>query len=55
MGLINNNTAVSTENSVYRFDNLPETQAFGITLEPKGGSKSPTLTQLYTLGTVSAP
>ncbi len=53
MGLINESTAVSSENKVYKFDNLPETQAFGITLEPKGGSESPNLTQLYTLGTVA--
>ena len=30
------------------------TNAFGITLEPAGGSISPTLEQLYTLGTVSS-
>ena len=53
MGLINASTAISSENQVYKFENLPETQAFGITLEPKGGSESPNLTQLYTLGTVS--
>ncbi len=35
--------------------NLPnsnESQAFGITLEPAGGSETPTLEQLYVLGTV---
>lgn len=53
MGLINETTAISTENKVYKFENLPETQAFGITLEPKGGSEAPTLSQLYTLGTVA--
>ncbi|MGY5352339.1 anti-sigma factor [Wenyingzhuangia sp. IMCC45533] len=30
--------------------NQNKSEAFGITLEPKGGSKSPTLEQLYTLG-----
>ncbi|MFT5079091.1 MAG: anti-sigma-K factor RskA [Planctomycetota bacterium] len=52
MGLINAMTAISNENRVYKFENVPETQAFGITLEPKGGSESPNLSQLYTLGTV---
>ncbi len=53
MGLFNKNTAISSENQVYKFENLPETQAFGITLEPKGGSESPNLAQLYTLGAVA--
>lgn len=55
MGLINEGTAVSEENKFYKFENFPETQAFGITLEPKGGSTAPTLSQLYTLGTISTP
>ena len=29
-----------------------DAEAFGITLEPAGGSKSPTMEQLYTLGKV---
>lgn len=33
-------------------DNVPVSEAFGITLEPEGGSESPTLEQLYVLGTV---
>ncbi|MAN58398.1 MAG: anti-sigma factor [Flavobacteriaceae bacterium] len=41
------------EGGVYRFDNIPDPEAFGITLEPAGGSESPTLQQLYTLGTVA--
>ncbi|EDM44672.1 hypothetical protein SCB49_13910 [unidentified eubacterium SCB49] len=53
MGLINSGTAISDENRMYKFENLPETEAFGITLEPEGGSETPNLTQLYTLGTVS--
>jgi anti-sigma-K factor RskA len=53
MGLINATTAISNENRVYKFENVPENQAFGITLEPKGGSESPNLSQLYTLGTVA--
>jgi anti-sigma-K factor RskA len=37
---------------VYKVDNFEGVQAFGITLEPAGGSKAPTLEQLYTLGKV---
>lgn len=40
------------ENGIYRFENVPDPEAFGITLEPAGGSEGPTLSQLYTLGTV---
>jgi len=40
------------EEGIYRFDNVPDPEAFGITLEPEGGSEGPTLSQLYTLGTV---
>ncbi len=38
---------------LYRFDNIPDPEAFGITLEPAGGSEAPTLNQLYILGAVS--
>lgn len=38
---------------IYALDNPNQSQAFGITLEPEGGSESPTLEQLYTLGTVA--
>jgi anti-sigma-K factor RskA len=41
------------EQGVYRFDNIPDPEAFGITLEPAGGSESPTMQQLYTLGSVA--
>jgi anti-sigma-K factor RskA len=37
---------------VFKVDTNDSAQAFGITLEPAGGSKSPTLEQLYTLGKV---
>lgn len=37
---------------LYKFENLPGPEAFGITLEPAGGSESPSLDQLYTLGTI---
>ena len=35
---------------VFTVENANEAEAFGITLEPAGGSASPTLEQLYTLG-----
>lgn len=35
---------------IFSVDNANEAEAFGITLEPAGGSVSPTLEQLYTLG-----
>ena len=42
------------ENKIFSLPNANESQAFGITLEPEGGSKSPTMEQLYTLGMVSS-
>ena len=53
MGLLNNLTA--SAEGLYKFEDFPDAEGFGITLEPAGGSETPTLTQLYTLGTVSAP
>jgi len=41
-------------NQIFELNNPNESEAFGITLEPEGGSASPTLEQLYTLGVVSA-
>lgn len=35
---------------IFTVENANEAEAFGITLEPAGGSISPTLEQLYTLG-----
>ncbi|MBT8375630.1 MAG: anti-sigma factor [Winogradskyella sp.] len=44
------------DNKIFAIANANESQAFGITLEPEGGSESPTMEQLYTLGIVdSAP
>lgn len=44
------------DNKIFTIANANESQAFGITLEPKGGSESPTMEQLHTLGVVaSAP
>ncbi|MET2984029.1 anti-sigma factor [Aureibaculum conchae] len=42
------------ENKVFALGNNNESEAFGITLEPEGGSEVPTLEQLYTLGVVNA-
>lgn len=40
------------EKRVFELANPNGSEAFGITLEPEGGSESPTLEQLYTLGAV---
>ena len=37
---------------VFAVEKTGDAEAFGITLEPAGGSKSPTMEQLYTLGKV---
>ncbi|QXP74601.1 anti-sigma factor [Tenacibaculum sp. AHE15PA] len=50
LGTIDNFTA--SKNKVFTISNPNESQAFGITLEPAGGSISPNLEQLYTLGAV---
>lgn len=42
------------ENKIFRLDNPQLSEGFGITLEPAGGSDSPTLERLYALGTVSS-
>lgn len=42
------------ENKIFALSNPNESEAFGITLEPAGGSESPTMDQLYSLGTVSS-
>ncbi len=52
MGLLDNFD--TDENKVFTLENPNDSEAFGITLEPAGGSESPTLEQLYTLGAVSA-
>ncbi|MCH9659345.1 MAG: anti-sigma factor [Bacteroidetes bacterium] len=43
----------ATESKFFKIENIPTPEAFGITLEPEGGSESPSLDQLYTLGTVT--
>jgi len=45
-------TFITDTNKVFVLDNIPESEAFGITLEPAGGSASPTMNQLYTLGII---
>ena len=42
----------SVTNKIFTLKNANASQAFGITLEPEGGSITPTLDQLYTLGIV---
>ena len=42
------------ENKIFALENTNASQAFGITLEPEGGSESPTMEQLYTLGVVAS-
>ena len=39
-------------NKIFALNNPNASEAFGITLEPAGGSESPTMEQLYTLGLV---
>lgn len=43
------------QNKIFNIANPNESQAFGITLEPAGGSESPTMEQLHTLGVVAQP
>ncbi len=50
MGVIENFSGDT--NKIFKIENSNESQAFGITLEPEGGSSSPTLEQLYALGVV---
>lgn len=42
------------DNKIFTIENANASEAFGITLEPAGGSVTPTLEQLYTLGTVAS-
>lgn len=51
MGLITADNQTGAE--IYKFINFPEAEGFGITLEPEGGSETPTLSQLYILGTIT--
>lgn len=40
------------DSKLFRVAQAPTAEAFGITLEPAGGSETPTMAQLYTLGKV---
>ena len=44
--------ASSEGNKLFRLQDIPASEGFGITLEPAGGSESPNLDQLYALGTI---
>ena len=50
IGLLSNFQA--NESKIFAVDKTSGAEAFGITLEPIGGSASPTMEQLYTLGKV---
>ena len=50
IGLLENFT--SENQKLFAVDNANKAEAFGITLEPAGGSKTPTMEQLYALGKV---
>lgn len=41
-------------NTLFVLDNNNTSEAFGITLEPEGGSETPTLEQLFVLGTINS-
>ena len=45
---------VDDDNKVFALANPNESEAFGITLEPAGGSESPNLEQLYALGVATS-
>jgi len=45
---------IADTNKIFTITNANQSEAFGITLEPEGGSLSPTLEQLYTLGAISS-
>ncbi|TQD39116.1 anti-sigma factor [Haloflavibacter putidus] len=42
----------TNDSKLFRVAEAPSAEAFGITLEPAGGSKTPTMDKLYTLGKV---
>jgi len=52
MGLLED--FASDDNKVFTLNNPNQSEAFGITLEPAGGSEAPNLEQLYTLGAVAS-
>jgi anti-sigma-K factor RskA len=52
LGTIDDFTADA--NKIFEIANTNQSEAFGITLEPAGGSESPTMEFLYTLGVASS-
>ena len=50
IGMLTNFKA--NRSKVFAVEKTEDAEAFGITLEPAGGSASPTMEQLYTLGKV---
>lgn len=50
IGLLSDFT--TKDSKIFAVEKTSDAEAFGITLEPAGGSKSPTMEQLYTLGKV---
>ncbi len=42
------------QNKIFALENTNVSQAFGITLEPEGGSDTPTMDQLYALGVIAS-
>ena len=52
IGLLDDFASMDTK--LFTLENANESEAFGITLEPEGGSETPTLEQLYTLGAVGS-
>lgn len=50
LGTIDNFT--TDNNKIFELMNVNDSEAFGITLEPVGGNKTPTMEKLYTLGVV---
>lgn len=42
------------QNKIFALQNTNVSQAFGITLEPEGGSDTPTMDQLYALGVIAS-
>lgn len=52
IGLLENFTADNQR--IFAVSNAAGAEGFGITLEPAGGSETPTMEQLYTLGVVKA-
>ncbi|GAA4291815.1 anti-sigma factor [Aestuariibaculum suncheonense] len=52
LGTIDN--FITDDNKIFEIENANASEAFGITLEPAGGSETPTMEFLYTLGVVNA-